>query len=174
MRMSLFIAAAALVFSAWAPNLKAQEISVPKKPAKQAMFVKNAKMNKRSTKGYLGLQAVILVPLGEDNYAVLYGSLAGKRKGDSFHYFENADLGFVCMGHGKPAKSGGVVTNECFLNGASTGKQTSTVPDYGKVSGRMIFNVYDNGDLIGPAVMQWGLSYANPRKLYRYLKANGG
>ena len=104
----------------FASGAQAQEFSVPKKPGKQAMFKKNIAVNKRDPKGYLGLQSVILAPLGDNAYAVLYGNLAGKRKGDSFHYFENLDVGFTCVGTGRPSATGGIVTNECFLNGGST------------------------------------------------------
>ncbi|MBU2944501.1 hypothetical protein Q4525_04405 [Shimia thalassica] len=171
---NLLCAIFVLVFSFQFTAVQAQQFSVPEKPNKQAMFKKNGKINKRSLKGYLGIQSVILAPLGDDSYAVLYGSLAGKRNGDSFHYFENADLGFVCVGTGKPTQQGGVVSNECFLNGGSTGKESIVVPDFGKLSGKMVFDVYDNGHLIGPAAMQWGLTYPSHKKMYKYLKNNGG
>lgn len=152
----------------------AQEFSVPEKPRKNAMLKKNIKINNRNPAGYLGIQSIILAPLSEGHYAVLYGSLAGKKNADSFHYFENEDLGFICKGFGRPTNAGGIVTNECFLNGGSTGKTEQVVPDYGKLSGKMLFNVYDQGKLVGLAAMQWGLSYPSHKKLYKFLKANGG
>lgn len=165
---TLAITLAALFF---ATSSCAQEISVPDKPRKKDVFKKNAQVNGRDPTGYIGLQAVVLVPLDDTHYAYSYGSIAGKKKGDSFHYFENEDLGFVCKGFGKPTRNGGSITNECFLNGASTGKQTVSVPDYGSLSGKMTFDVFDQGDLVGLAIMQWVLNYANPKKLYKTLKA---
>lgn len=169
-----YIVGAFLISLLVTTNAHAQEFSVPEKPNKRAIFAKNAKINKRNPAGYLGINSTIVVPLDGENYGVLYGVLAGKRKGDAFHYFENLDLGFVCKGDGKPTPSGGTITNECFLNGASTGKQSIVVPDYGKLSGKLLFNVYDNGEKIGLAAMQWGLSYPDYKKLYKFLQANGG
>ncbi len=174
MKFSSKIFAAAFALFPLVTATQAQEFSVPDKPNKKAMFQKNVTVNKRNPSGYLGIQSVILAPLDDGHYAVLYGSIAGKKKGDSFHYFENPDLGFVCTGIGRPSQNGGQITNECFLNGGSTGKQTISVPDYGKLSGKMIFDVYNEGTRIGPAVMQWGLTYPSHKKLYKYLKANGG
>jgi len=174
MKISTILLGVTLTIFAGAISVQGQEFSVPEKPNKQAMFKKNIRVNKRDAKGYLGIQAVILAPLDSGYYAILYGSLAGKKKGDSFYYFENQDLGFICTGVGAPSQNGGIVTNECFLNGGSTGKQSIVVPDYGKLSGKMIFDVYNNGKLIGPAAMQWGLTYPSHKKLYKYLKANGG
>jgi hypothetical protein len=152
----------------------AQEFSVPSKPNKKQLFATNAKVHGRNPSGYVGISSTIAVPLDGENHGVLNGVIAGKRKGDSFHYFENQDLGFVCKGTGKPAQSGGVIVNECFLNGASTGKKKVVVPNYGKLTGKLLFNVFDKGDLIGLAAMQWGLSFPNYKKLHKYLVKNGG
>jgi hypothetical protein len=152
----------------------AQEFGVPKKPNKRALFAENAKVNGRDPAGYLGINSTIVFPLDGENYGVLYGVLAGKRKGDAFHFFKNPDLGFYCKGTGVPTANGGRITNECFLNGASTGQLTVAVPDYGKVAGKMIFDVFDSGDYVGKAAMQWGLTYPNYKSVYKFLKANGG
>lgn len=167
--MGVFFASLSITMSA-----QAQEFSVPEKPNKREIFAKNAKVNGRNPAGYIGINSTIVIPLDGDNYGVLYGVLAGKRKGDSFHYFENLDLGFFCTGSGKPTNNGGIVTNECFLHGASTGKQSIVVPDFGKLSGKLLFDVYDNGEKIGLAAMQWGLSYPSYKKLHKFLKENGG
>ncbi len=157
-----------------ASSVNAQEFALAPKPDKRELFTKNAQVNKRDPSGYLGINSTIVLQLGDDSYAVLYGVLAGKRAGDSFHYFENQDIGITCKGVGVPTKTGGNITNECFLNGASTGKRTYSVANYGKLSGRMIFHTYDGVEQVGLAAMQWGLSYPNYKKVYKYLKAKGG
>lgn len=171
--MKILFGVALILFSA-SIGVHAQEFSVPEKPQKKEILAKNADVNDRNLAGYLGLNSTIVIPLDGENYAILYGVIAGKRKGDSFHYFENPDLGLVCNGAGKSTPKGGVITNECFLNGGSIGKQNISVPNYGKTSGKLLFDTHDNNGKIGLAAMQWGLSYPNYKKLYKFLKANGG
>ena len=169
------LAAALAVLAAFtATTVSAQEISIPKKPSQNEMLAKAiAYHGGRPKRGYVGLPSAILVPLDETASAVMYGMILGKRKGDSYHYFENEDLGIVCGGTGHPAKSGGVVENTCYLNGEMISHEVSQVAQYGKVSGTYFFDSTYKGETVGRAIMKWGLSFPKPKKLVKLLEAEG-
>ncbi len=135
----------ALCFCLFTPAFSlAQTVFLPEPlPSKQDIAELEKTISRETGFNGIRMYVTMVVNWREDEFVVLFGFLSGKPNMRSIYHLENDLAGISCSGSGIKNRESriGEITNECMLNGESLGDQIVAVKNYGRLSGKEIFEL---------------------------------